>query len=74
MNHFNMDKETAERLTTLEIKMDAVEEDRKAWNTLIKQTITKTVTWLLGVGTMGILFGWHLPGEVRKWLADWISK
>lgn len=69
-----MDKETAERLSKLETKMDEVQEERRAWNTLLRDTIFKTLTWLLGIGIAGAIYGWHLPSELRKSLADWITK
>lgn len=70
-----MSKETpGERIARLEVKVESLEEAHREWNTLIKNTIIKTVSWLLGAGVLGVTFGWHLPGEVRKWMEDWISK
>ena len=69
-----MDRETAERLTKLEGQVEILDEERKAWNKLIRDAIIRTVTWLLAVGTAGILYGWHLPDNIRSFLKDQISK
>lgn len=69
-----MDKETAERLTKLETKIENIQDERKAWDSLIRDTVIKSVTWLIGVGIAGWVYGWHLPENVRKALGDWISK
>jgi hypothetical protein len=69
-----MDKETAERLVKLETKLEAVEQDRAVWNKLIRDAIIKTVSWLVMVGTAGMLYGWHMPENVRKFVSEWVSK
>lgn len=69
-----MDKETAERLTKLESWKEVVQEERAAWHKLIRDTVIKTVSWLLMAGTAGVLYGWHLSDPVRKFLADQFSK
>lgn len=69
-----MDRETAERLTKLEVQMLDIVEERKAWHKIIRDTIIKTVSWLLMAGTAGVLYGWHLSDPVRKFLADQFSK
>ncbi len=68
-----MTKEDSDRITKLEIEQ-AVQKERDAWHSLIASSIVKTVTWLTGVGIMGAVYGWHLPENIRKYLADWLSK
>lgn len=65
-----MDKETAERLTKVEIKQQAIEKELDSWNRLL----VKIVTTLLGIGAMGFLSGWHISSEKIKTLLEWASK
>lgn len=69
-----MDKETAVEIQKLKGDVETLKEAHKAWNTLIKDTIIKIVSWLVAIGTAGALYGWHLPENVRKSLSEWISK
>lgn len=69
-----MDKETAVELQKLKGDVETLKEAKKAWDTLIKNAIVKTVSWLLAIGTMGVLYGWHLPDNIRKSLAEWIQR
>lgn len=69
-----MDKETAERLTRLETKMDDVQKDHESWNLLVKKVVSQSIIWLLSMGGMGVLLGWHLPEPIRKAIVDWASK
>lgn len=69
-----MDKETAERLTKLESWKEAIQEERTTWHKLIRDTIIRTVSWLMMAGIAGVLYGWHLPENIRKFLADQLSK
>lgn len=76
-----MDRETVERLIRLEIRNDelearikVLEEKVNAWDSLQKKIIVKTVTWLIAAITAGIMYGWHLPKNIRESLIDWIWK
>ncbi len=76
-----MDKETAvaiEKLRALQeataITVGELKEENKKWNSLLRTVLAKTVTWLLLVAGSGILFGWHLPPEIRKAIMDWAAK
>ncbi len=76
-----MDRETAVELEKLKAdgrakdkRIDDLEGIAESWNSLIRNVVVKTVTWLLAVGMAGIMFGWHLPENVRKALSDWMSR
>lgn len=65
-----MDRETENRITKLEIQ--AAQE--KEWDKVVRDVIIKTVSWLVVTGIAGALYGWHLPENARKFIADWVSK
>jgi hypothetical protein len=76
-----MDRETAVEIERLKAGQDALnktvntlEEESKSWKLLVRNTVLKSVTWLLGMGVIGVVYGWHLPNEMRKAFIDWISK
>jgi len=63
------------KVLTNEKKIELLEKEHEAWNLLIRNTIIKTVSWLVMVGTAGFLYGLHLlPENLRRALTDWASK
>jgi hypothetical protein len=80
-----MDRETAERLTRLEIeakerdranekRISDLEKDHESWNKLLRKVVGKIILWILTMGGAGVFFGLHLPENVRKAIADWIAR
>ena len=69
-----MDKKDGERLAILETQVATLQEEKKAWQNLIRDAIARLFLYLGGLIVAGVFFGWHLPETVRKTLADWISK
>lgn len=77
-----MDKETAVEFEKIKAEQKAqgkeieeIKETQKQWNHLVKAVVVKTVTWLLGAGILGALYGWNMiPENLRKALAELWSK
>jgi hypothetical protein len=69
-----VDRETAERLAVVETELSRIKEESSEWKGFIRDIIKKVILWLLAVGTSGILFGWHVPQNVRKAVIDWVSE
>lgn len=76
-----MDKETAveferikaqQRIDAKDIK--ELKDIKESWDSLIRTSIIKTVTWLVTVGIAGAMFGWNLPENVRKAVAEWMAR
>ena len=76
-----MDKETAVAIAKLEAAVDQLSKDNKEqkdvlnlWNSLIRTTLIKIVTWLIVAGGTGLIFGWKMPPETRKAIIEWVTK
>lgn len=76
-----MDRETAvefERIKALvrehSEKIYAMEGKLTSWEKLIKTSLIQATKKFFLMGLIGIVFGWHLPEGMRKWIIDWITK
>lgn len=63
-----------ERIAILETKVETLEKEHESWNSLVKKVVIQSFMWLVAVIISGITFGWHLPENIRKAIADWASK
>lgn len=74
-----MDRETEKRiLQQLAQKEENRERNRKECLKIIRDVVitevVRATSFLMAMMVAGAVYGWHLPENIRKFIADWFQK